>query len=145
MKKLIGLGYLAFCAVAGATVLETATNDQLLGELSKRLHGGGTPIVGAQAIYACRSSYLYIYLTNADGVTIEKNFSVASPTTCTRQADTLNRFRNRISQTTVIAVCRGAYLYRQPIFASGTFGSESNISTDSDSACLDQAELINQS
>lgn len=131
-------------ALAWGVELTSATNDQLLGEVARRMQGGDGGGISV-ASYTCHSSgYLYIHLVSPSGVTKEAYYTTPNYNRCLEQVGPLNAHKSKIRETTVIAVCDSSgYLYRVPLTPTGTIGTATYMSTANYDACLAQAKLVN--
>ncbi len=144
---IFGLITISSFAPSYAVDLQFATNDQILSELSRRLNGGINPIEGAKAIYTCDSTpSLTVSLYGISGVPSEDKVYIGNQTQCASQVEILTKYKSKISQVTVVAVCDGnGYLYRYSLKPDGKIGNKTQTYMESYNSCFTQASAINGS
>lgn len=143
------LGLTAFVGTAKAVDLQTASNQQILDELSFRLRNGGGGGGGrtTTANYLCDSStYLKMSIVGPTGTETTKQVYIGDSAACTSQVSILNGNRSRIDRTVVVAVCDSStYLNRISVTVDGAVHDLNNTYIGDATQCLTQARTINTS
>ena len=146
----MALGLTAFVGTAKAVDLQSATNQQILDELSFRLRNGGGGGGGGRtttANYLCDSStYLKMSIVGPTGSETTKQVYIGDSAACTSQVSVLNANRSRIDRTVVVAVCDSStYLNRISVTVDGAVHDLNNTYIGDATQCLSQARIINTS
>ena len=134
---------LAYAPQASAVDLESATNQQILRELSRRLDGSGGGET-ASATYVCDSSG-YLQLTLSGSTTpATRSIYTGSFQACNGQSSALNAHKSEIRVATTIAACDSSGYLTQYLFRpNGTITDAGSTYTGSSNNCLPQAKQIN--
>ena len=134
-----------FASGAFAVDLRDATNQQILDELANRLRtGGGGSGGGAVATYLCDTSgYFTFSIVGSTGTEKSTRIYIGDQNFCQRQSTFLASHRNRINNTTVIAICDSSYMNRYSITPSGEVNALARQYFGDMNNCLNQAEANN--
>jgi len=147
--KLFNLSLLAAAILSAAPLaavdLQSATNQQLVDEVGRRLSVAGPGSASAVATYTCDSSAtLHLTVFNSSGTTNEQTVYVGDAGNCTAQANVLNSNRTQINGLVLAAACDSSgTLHRFPITTAGTFGTDSTVYVGDVPTCIAQAKQIN--
>jgi hypothetical protein len=129
-----------------AVELRSASNQEILDELSYRLRtGGGGSGGGSRAGYTCdSSSYLHLSVVSPTGSEAQESIYIGNAGQCSSQAQILNTNRSRVNSTTVVAICNSsAYLKRYSITTAGAIAELEQRYIGDMQNCLAQAQSLN--
>lgn len=134
-------------APAFAVDLEHATNRQIIDELARRLNEATPPVQEHNsAFYTCDTfARLNISIVTPRGEEYTAQMDSGSHTICATTANILNAYKNKIVNSTIVAICDSFdRVNRTQIMRNGFLRELSEISTGSPEECERSSSKINQ-
>ena len=147
MKIILSLVCLMFMTPAFAVELENATNRQILDELARRLQGTTPPIQEHNvAFYTCDTfARLNISVVTPRGQEYTAQMDGGSDSICSTTANILNAYKNKIANSTIVAICDSFNrVNRTQVMRNGSLRELPQISTRSPAECDRNSRQINQ-